>query len=192
MAEYKGSVSLISGLTQANSGTFPLIDSSAVNVTLNENGTPQSTSGKIDRLDGVLADIYSKLSSGSGSGETTLTSKLELATSLPTPEASLRGKIMLLWDSATQSDNVVVCTIKNGAYVWSSLIDGTLVDSDETEGTTLISSGSSSNNSTLLERLSAPSNVTVNGTLVSWDAVPNATSYDIYADDTLFGNVGGD
>ena len=82
----------------------------------------------------------------SGSGETTFDSKIELVTTLPTPEASLRGKIVLLWDKATQSDNVVICTIKNGIYVWSSLIDGILVDSTVTEDSTVITSGTSNNN----------------------------------------------
>ena len=39
-------------------------------------------------------------------------------------------------------------------------------------------------------KLATPQNVTANGTTVSWDAVENATSYDVYADDTtLLGNV---
>ena len=39
-------------------------------------------------------------------------------------------------------------------------------------------------------QLATPQNVTANGTTVSWDLVENATSYDVYADDTtLLGNV---
>ena len=39
-------------------------------------------------------------------------------------------------------------------------------------------------------KLATPQNVTANGTTVSWDAVENATSYDVYADDTtLLGSV---
>ena len=42
-------------------------------------------------------------------------------------------------------------------------------------------------------QLATPQNVTANGTTVSWDAVKNATSYDVYADDTtLLGNTLGD
>ena len=42
-------------------------------------------------------------------------------------------------------------------------------------------------------KLATPQNVTANGTTVSWDAVENATSYDVYADDTtLLGNTLGD
>ena len=43
---------------------------------------------------------------------------------------------------------------------------------------------------TFLAKLATPQNVTANGTTVSWDAVENATSYDVYADDTvLLGSV---
>ena len=42
-----------------------------------------------------------------------------------------------------------------------------------------------------LPQLAAPQNVAINGTTVSWDAVENATSYDIYADGTLIGNTDG-
>ena len=43
---------------------------------------------------------------------------------------------------------------------------------------------------TFVAKLATPQNVTANGTTVSWDAVENATSYDVYADDTvLLGNV---
>lgn len=39
-----------------------------------------------------------------------------------------------------------------------------------------------------LPQLATPQNVAVNGTTLSWDAVENATSYDIYADGTFIGN----
>ena len=43
---------------------------------------------------------------------------------------------------------------------------------------------------TFVAKLATPQNVTANGTTVSWDAVQNATSYDVYADDTvLLGSV---
>ena len=42
------------------------------------------------------------------------------------------------------------------------------------------------------EQLATPQNVTADGTTVSWDAVENAESYDVYADDTvLLGNTTG-
>ena len=42
-----------------------------------------------------------------------------------------------------------------------------------------------------LPQLATPQNVAVNGTTLSWDAVENATSYDIYAYGTLIGNTTG-
>lgn len=48
-------------------------------------------------------------------------------------------------------------------------------DSDKSEGATF----------TTVAKLATPQNVTANGTTVSWDAVENATSYDVYADDTV-------
>ena len=46
---------------------------------------------------------------------------------------------------------------------------------------------------TFVAKLATPQNVTANGTTISWDAVENATSYDVYADDTvLLGNTLGD
>lgn len=43
-----------------------------------------------------------------------------------------------------------------------------------------------------LPQLSAPTGLTADGTTVSWDAVENAESYDVYADDTvLLGNTTG-
>lgn len=53
MAEYKGSVELISGLTQKNGGTFPLVDATAVQVDdtgkrLDEKLKELETSGNID------------------------------------------------------------------------------------------------------------------------------------------------
>lgn len=40
-------------------------------------------------------------------------------------------------------------------------------------------------------QLSAPQNVKVAGTVVSWDAVTNAQNYDVYVDDTLYENTTG-
>lgn len=42
-----------------------------------------------------------------------------------------------------------------------------------------------------LPQLATPTNVTVDGSTVSWDNVENATSYDVYVDGTLYENVGG-
>ena len=57
------------------------------------------------------------------------------------------------------------------------------VESVSTETTTEVQA-------TFVAKLATPQNVTANGTTVSWDAVQNATSYDVYADNTtLLGNV---
>lgn len=57
------------------------------------------------------------------------------------------------------------------------------VESVSTETTTEVQA-------TFVVKLATPQNVTANGTTVSWDAVENATSYDVYADDTvLLGSV---
>ena len=53
MADYKGSVELISGLTQKNGGTFPLVNATAVQVDntgkrLDEKLKELETSGDID------------------------------------------------------------------------------------------------------------------------------------------------
>ena len=42
---------------------------------------------------------------------------------------------------------------------------------------------------TFLAKLATPQNVTANGTTVSWDAVENATSYDVLADGVSIGEV---
>lgn len=42
-----------------------------------------------------------------------------------------------------------------------------------------------------LPRLATPTNVTVDGSTVSWDEVTNATSYDVYVDGTLYENTDG-
>lgn len=51
--DYKGSVSLISGLTQANGGKFPLVDGAAVQFANEENkdGTYKSVVQKIQELE---------------------------------------------------------------------------------------------------------------------------------------------
>lgn len=42
-----------------------------------------------------------------------------------------------------------------------------------------------------MPQLATPTNVSVDGTVLSWDAVENAESYDIYAGNTLIGNTDG-
>lgn len=70
--DYKGSVTLISGLTQANNGSFPLVDGDAVQYKqeINEDGTFKSVSQKLsefnrsyeyatsDDIDGILNGLF--------------------------------------------------------------------------------------------------------------------------------------
>lgn len=114
MAEYKGSVSLISGLQQANKGTFPLVDASAVNITLNEDGSPRSTSTMPDRLDSILVSLFNNSSSF----------KLEFVDTLPVPNASQWGKMIILTNEATQTDDILICLRTSGSYSWRSLTSG--------------------------------------------------------------------
>lgn len=57
--EYKGSVTLISGLTQANGGKFPLVDGSAVQYKqeTKQDGTFKSLVDKIDELNTKGSDF---------------------------------------------------------------------------------------------------------------------------------------
>jgi len=57
MAKYSGTTVLISGITQANNGDFPLVSASAVQV--DDNGK---------RLDKALAQINERLDSGTTGG----------------------------------------------------------------------------------------------------------------------------
>ena len=52
MADYKGSTTLISGITQKNGGKFPLVEASAVQFKNEENqdGTFKSVTEKIDEV----------------------------------------------------------------------------------------------------------------------------------------------
>ena len=56
LSNYKGSVTLISGIKQANNGTFPLLEANAVQV--DENGTrldekmEELERDKVDKIDG--------------------------------------------------------------------------------------------------------------------------------------------
>lgn len=113
MAEYKGSISLISGLTQANNGEFPLVDAGAVNVSITGDGTPQSTSGKSDRLDTILAKMAQSIGGF----------KWEIVTSLPPANESQHGKIVLFLDNIEETDDVMICLRIKGVYQWCSMLN---------------------------------------------------------------------
>ena len=41
----------------------------------------------------------------------------------------------------------------------------------------------------IMAKLETPQNVSLDGTVLSWDSVPGATAYNIYADNTLYTTV---
>ena len=67
---------------------------------------------------------------------------------------------------------------------------GTLAETEQIKVESVSTETTTEVQATFLAKLATPQNVTANGTTVSWDLVENATSYDVYADDTtLLGNV---
>lgn len=70
-------------------------------------------------------------------------------------------------------------------HIGLSLLEGTYVGSDALDriylGGALLYS--------VQTQLSAPTNVSVDGEVASWDKVENATSYDLLADGTFLANV---
>ena len=84
--DYKGSVTLISGLTQANNSSFPLVDGDAVQYKqeINEDGTFKSVSQKLsefnrsyeyatsDDIDGILNGLFGQYKRLSLTGDTML------------------------------------------------------------------------------------------------------------------------
>ncbi|WP_278849719.1 hypothetical protein [Thomasclavelia spiroformis] len=89
--DYKGSVTLISGLTQANNGSFPLVDGDAVQYKqeINEDGTFKSVSQKLsefnrsyeyatsDDIDGILNGLFGQWKRLSLTEDTMLENTLE-------------------------------------------------------------------------------------------------------------------
>ena len=71
------------------------------------------------------------------------------------------------------------------SYNWNKTT-GTLVLARITGAVTITIVGEST-----LTQLATPTNLTVDGTTVSWDAVENATNYDIYVDGELYENTTG-
>ncbi len=71
------------------------------------------------------------------------------------------------------------------SYNWNKTT-GTLVLARITGAVTITIVGEST-----LTQLATPTNLTVDGTTVSWDAVENATNYDIYVDGKLYENTTG-
>lgn len=93
------------------------------------------------------------------------------------------GSTLLTTITATTLDLTTVITVY-GTYNISVIATGTgYTDSDSSNVVEYIC---------VAPQLPAPINLTVDGTIISWDAVENAESYDVYADDTaLLGNTTG-
>ena len=74
-------------------------------------------------------------------------------------------------------------TVTGASFVsWSS--SGVLVIKNPTENVTITITATK-----LPDKLATPTNVTVDGTTVSWDEVTNATSYDIYVDGAVYETI---
>lgn len=93
------------------------------------------------------------------------------------------GSTLLTTITATTLDLTTVITVY-GTYNISVIATGTgYTDSDSSNVVEYIY---------VAPQLPTPINLTVDGTIISWDAVENAESYDVYADDTaLLGNTTG-
>lgn len=70
--------------------------------------------------------------------------------------------------------------VYNGVTVEKVVYNGTELDKVVYNGVTVFESN---------PQLSAPQNVTADGTVVSWDEVENATEYEVYADGASIGTV---
>lgn len=75
-------------------------------------------------------------------------------------------------------------TVSGATYTWEQST-GMLDLSNPTANVTMVITA------TQLPQLATPTNVAISGTTVSWDAVENAESYDIYVDNTLYENTTG-
>ena len=74
-------------------------------------------------------------------------------------------------------------TVTGASFVsWSS--SGVLVIKNPTANVTITITATK-----LPDKLATPTNVTVDGTTVSWDEVTNATSYDIYVDNVVYETI---
>ena len=74
-------------------------------------------------------------------------------------------------------------TVTGASFVsWSS--SGVLVIKNPTANVTITITATK-----LPDKLATPTNVTVDGTTVSWDEVTNATSYDVYVDGAVYETI---
>ena len=94
--------------------------------------------------------------------------------------------------TAAEMNALLVAENVGNAYKFTGTTDSTYTNGDIYE--VVQESGSVKYNvyePYQLPQLATPTNVSVSGTTVSWDAVENATSYDVYVDNTLYENTTG-
>ena len=89
------------------------------------------------------------------------------------------------FDDGYEAPDQSAITVTGASFTWNK-VTGVLTLSNATGPVAITIAGAS------LPKLDTPTNVTVDGTTVSWDEVTDATSYDVYADDTLLGNTTGE
>ena len=108
MAEYKGSIELISGITQKGGGSFPL--ASAKDIQVDDDGK---------RLDEKLSEIDQKINKNSGTGTSGTIPTFDLA-SLGLPTVQTNGIV-----SSLDTDTAGIKTaLDNGAVKFALNIDG--------------------------------------------------------------------
>ena len=127
-------------------------------------------------------------------------------TKLYAPQISISGKTLTITNDGRNGSHVTNYKVYNGSTLLTTITATTLdlttvITVYGTYNISVIATGTGytdSDSSNVVEyicvapQLPAPINLTVDGTIISWDAVENAESYDVYADDTaLLGNTTG-
>ena len=93
------------------------------------------------------------------------------------------GTLALTYSAADGYSLPTSVTVTGCEYDWKQS-SGTLSIFNATSNVVITMNG-------VQPQLATPTNVAIDGTTLSWDAVENATSYDVYAGDTLIGNTDG-
>ena len=127
-------------------------------------------------------------------------------TKLYAPTISISGKTLTITNDGRNGSHVTNYKVYNGNTLLTTVTATTLdlttvITANGTYNISVIATGTGytdSDSSNVVEyiyvapQLPTPINLTVDGTIISWDAVENAESYDVYADDTaLLGNTTG-
>lgn len=96
------------------------------------------------------------------------------------------GTATLLYYPETGYQLPADVTVTGATYTWEKTAGTGMLDlSNPTANVSITITA------TQLPQLATPTNVAISGTTVSWDAVENAESYDIYVDNTLYENTTG-